>query len=144
MESPPLPPPPSPPPSRKMRGQFYCTLGDLKFLPTSGGLSKMLFLKFFSHFEGGQQSFFLLGGRGSPSSTSRKSTYYPPPRKFPPSRLVSPYDLRKTSFLAVLIAPVPFFLTLYSLCTQVMLILILIYVQHLQNVVFSFESGSSG
>ena len=49
------------PPSRKMRGQFYCTLGDLKFLPTSGGLSKMGFLKFFSHFEGGQQSFFCWG-----------------------------------------------------------------------------------
>ena len=37
-----------------------------------------------------------------------------------------------------------FTLTLYSLYTEVMLILILINVQYLQNVVFSFEKGSNG
>ena len=36
------------------------------------------------------------------------------------------------------------FLTLYSLYTQAMLILILINVQYLQNVVFSFENGLNG
>ena len=37
-----------------------------------------------------------------------------------------------------------FISTPYSLYTQVMLILILINVQYLQNVVFSFEGGSNG
>ena len=43
----------------------------------------------------------------------------------------------RTSFFAVVIDPVPFFiLTSYSFYTQVMLILILIDVQYLQDVVF--------
>ena len=37
-----------------------------------------------------------------------------------------------------------FILTSYSLYTQVMLIIILIDVQFLQNVVFSFEKGANG
>ena len=37
-----------------------------------------------------------------------------------------------------------FILTLYSFYIQAMLILILIYIQYLQNVVFSFEKGSNG
>ena len=46
----------------------------------------------------------------------------------------------KTSFLAVVIAPIPFlFLISYYFETQIMLILILIDVQYSQNVVFSFE-----
>ena len=44
------------------------------------------------------------------------------------------------SFLAVVIAPVPFFVLIsYSFDTQVMLSLILIDVQYSQNIVFSFE-----
>ena len=43
----------------------------------------------------------------------------------------------ETSFLTI--APAPYvFWTSYSLYAQVLLILILIYVQYLQNVVFSF------
>ena len=50
----------------------------------------------------------------------------------------------KTSFfLAVVIAPVPF-LTSYYLYTQVTLISILIDVQNIQKVVFSFEKGLNG
>ena len=45
------------------------------------------------------------------------------------------------SFLAVFIVPVPFFFLNHSLCTHVMLILILIDVQYLHNDAFSFEKG---
>ena len=48
----------------------------------------------------------------------------------------------QSSFLAVVIAPVTFFiLPSYSLYSQVMLISILINVQYLKNIVFSFEKG---
>ena len=50
---------------------------------------------------------------------------------------------KNTLFLPVVFAPVQF-LTSYSLNTQVMLILILIDVQYLQNVIFSFEKGLNG
>ena len=52
----------------------------------------------------------------------------------------------KTSFLAVPFSSTCtiFILALYSLHTQVMLILILIDVQYLNNVVFSFEKYSNG
>ena len=43
----------------------------------------------------------------------------------------------RTSFFAVVIDPLPFFiLTSYSFYTQVMVILVLIDVQYLQNIVF--------
>ena len=48
----------------------------------------------------------------------------------------------KTSFLAVVIAPVPFFVLIsHSFETQAMLILILINVKYSQNAVFSFEKA---
>ena len=48
----------------------------------------------------------------------------------------------KTSFLAVVIAPVPFFVLIsHSFETQAMLILILIDVKYSQNAVFSFEKA---
>ena len=49
----------------------------------------------------------------------------------------------KTSFLALVIAPVPF-LTPYSFYAHVMLILILMDFQYLQKVISSFEKGSTG
>ena len=53
--------------------------------------------------------------------------------------------LIKSSFLAVIITPLPFlFLTSYSFYTQDMLILNLIDVQYLQNVIFILEKGSYG
>ena len=54
--------------------------------------------------------------------------------------------MMKISFLAVVIVPVASIIifTSYSFYTQVMLILILVVVQSLQNVVFSFEKGLNG
>ena len=51
----------------------------------------------------------------------------------------------KTSFLAVVIAPVAtiFVLSSYSFEIEIMLILILIDVQYLQNAVFSFKNFSN-
>ena len=58
--------------------------------------------------------------------------------KSPPiKQQFSCYNPLKTSFLALVIAPVP------SLDTQVILILILVDVQYLQKAVFSFEKGSN-
>ena len=58
------------------------------------------------------------------------------PHPSPPAKKLC-YNAQ-TSFLAVVIAPVPFFiLTLSSLYTQVKPILILINVQYLQNAVFA-------
>ena len=55
------------------------------------------------------------------------------------------YNSIKTSFLAIAIAPAPFLFSLYTLCTpNVMLILILINIQHLQKVVGSLEKVSNG
>ena len=48
----------------------------------------------------------------------------------------------KISFLVVAIAPVPFLFPFCTLCTQFMLILILINVQYSQKAVFRFEKGS--
>ena len=54
----------------------------------------------------------------------------------------SSYNLMKTSFLAVVIAPVPFFVLIsHSFETQAMLILILIDVKYSHNAVFSFEKA---
>ena len=54
------------------------------------------------------------------------------------------YNPIKTSFLAVAIAPAPLF-SLYTLCIpNVMLILILSNIQHLQKVVGSLEKVSNG
>ena len=68
---------------------------------------------------------------------------HPLPTKFlfPPTK--SQFNpIKKTPFLAVVIAPVPFFEISYSFETKIMLILILIDVQYLQNAVFSFEKFS--
>ena len=55
------------------------------------------------------------------------------------------YNPIKISFLAIAIAPAPFLFSLYTLCTpNVMLILILINIQHLQKVVGSLEKVSNG
>ena len=66
-----------------------------------------------------------------------------PPKINPPTKKnFLNYNPIKTSFLAVVIAPVPFmFLVSYSFDTQVMLILILIEVQYSQNAVLSFEKS---
>ena len=66
-------------------------------------------------------------------STFTENCSFPPPGNNP----------IKTSFLALVIAPVPF-LTPYSFYEQVMLILILIDFQYLQKVISSFEKGSNG
>ena len=68
-----------------------------------------------------------------------------PPKINPPTKKIFlNYNPIKTSFLAVVIAPVPFmFLISYSFDTQVMLILILIEVQYSQNAVLSFEKSSN-
>ena len=50
----------------------------------------------------------------------------------------------KTLFLAVVAAPVSFLFYFHTIYTQVTLLFILINVQYLQNVVFSFEKGLSG
>ena len=52
----------------------------------------------------------------------------------------------KTLFLAVVLAPVPFLFYLHTFCflyTKVKLTLVLIYVQCIQNVIFSFRKGSN-
>ena len=76
-------------------------------------------------------------GEGVPT-TSRKFDHSSPPGKTPLHNVYSPlschqqfscYSPMKTSISAVVIAPVPFLFSLYTLHTQVMLILILIDVQ---------------
>ena len=79
------------------------------------------------------------GDWGKVTLTSQKSAYSPPPGKILP--VILPI---KTSVLLVAITHVPFFLTWYSFYTQVMLMLILIGVQYLQNVAFSFEKDLNG
>ena len=54
------------------------------------------------------------------------------------------YNPIKILFLTVVIVPVKIFFTSYSLYTQVMVTVILIDVQYLLNVAFSFENGSNG
>ena len=66
--------------SQEDGGQFYWALGDLKFSPTSGGLSQVVFLKFFSLFLGGQQGFLYWGNEGV-SSPLAKNLLIPPPGK---------------------------------------------------------------
>ena len=94
--------------------------------------------------------FSLIGEWGESLPHWSKITYRPPTRKSTPRRLPLPNfyppNLRfippptECSHCSCTI----FILPSYSLYTQVMLILILINVQYLQNVVFSFEKGSSG
>ena len=77
----------------------------------------------------------------------------PPPAKtllIPPStphqifisspKSIQPNKKIKTSFLVVVIPPVPLVLISYSFETQIMPILILINVQYSQNAVFNFEN----
>ena len=89
--------------------------------------------------------FSLLGWR-SPT-TNQKFAHSPLPHQiFIPfdQKSIQPNKKIKASILAVVIAPVPFFvLSSYSFETQVMLILILIDVQYSQNAVFSFEKFSN-
>ena len=104
----------------------------------------------------GAQSFPYWGIVGT-LPTSQKFTH-PPPHKIPPPNIYSPYQRLnspiksqfscynpiKASFLAVAIAPVPFLFNFIVFAhTQITQILILINVQYLQNVVFSFEKGST-
>ena len=98
--------------------------------------------------------FSLLGDGVSPSLTGQKTYSYLPHQEKSPNRLTPKFfflppkvhpPLNKTvktccSHCSCTI----FILPSYSLHTQVMLILILIYVQYLQNIVFSFEKGLSG
>ena len=80
------------------------------------------------------------GVLGSPP-TNQKFSHSPPPHQiFIPSlqKSIQPNKKIKTSFLAVVIASVPFLIS-YSFETQIMLILILIDAQYSQNAVFSFE-----
>ena len=103
-------------------------------------------------------SFFLLGGFPSPPAKTLLILPIPgkiPPVDFPHQIFVPPPKInslpnqmtiviikKKTSFLGVVNAPVPFLFQSYSLYTQVMLILILIDVQYSQKAVFRFEKGS--
>ena len=84
--------------------------------------------------------------RDAGSPLTPKFALLPTRKNSPCNRLLLPhqiYNTIKTSFL--IIAPVTFlFWTSYSLYTQVLLILILIYVQYLQNVVFSSEKYLNG
>ena len=81
------------------------------------------------------------GMREKPPPLARNLFAYPPTRKkLPNRRSPSPllflcYNPIKTLFLAVIIAPVPFLFSLYSLCTVnfVHYIMILIDVQYLQK-----------
>ena len=58
----------------------------------------------------------------------------------PPNKFLSPLSPTSCSHCSDTI----FILTEYSLYRHVMLILILIDIQHLQNVAFAFENGSNG
>ena len=97
---------------------------------------------------------------GGVPSTRRKFAYSFPTRKIHPSRFSPSHSyLTHQRFTPPLnnnfhvitnknfifscrdCSCIIFILTLYSLYTQVMLILILINVQYLQNAVFSFEKG---
>ena len=80
--------------------------------------------------------FSLLWGWGSPT-TNQKFAHSPPPHQILiPShqKLIHPNKKIKMSFLAVVIAPVPFFVLIsYTFETQIMLILILIDVKYSQS-----------
>ena len=75
----------NPPPPRKMGGTISWALGDLKFLPTPGGLSQMGGLKFVKLL-GGDNRVFSSGGWGK-SPIIQKFTHLSPTRKGPTSRL---------------------------------------------------------
>ena len=79
--------------------------------------------------------FFLLGGWGE-SPNWPKICSFPPPGKIRLSR----FPLPKLQFLVLYHF---FFLTSYSLFTQVLRILIFIDIQYLKNVVFSFEKSQN-
>ena len=61
------------PPPRKMGGQFYWALGDLKFSPAPGGF------KILSTFGGGTTRLSLLGGMGGVPFLLVKNLLIPPP-----------------------------------------------------------------
>ena len=88
--------------------------------------------------------FSLLGGWAESSQQTKICSSPPSSPNFyslPTKSQFNPIKKMKTSFLAVVIAPVAtiFVLSSYSFETEIMLILILIDVQYLQNAVFSFE-----
>ena len=101
--------------------------------------------------------FSLLGAMGGGGSGKFTHPPLPPPREIcfqqtPPStksqfplteQQFSSYNLIKTAFLAVVIAPASALFLFHTLDTQVMLILTLIDVQYSQKAVFSFEKGSN-
>ena len=117
-------------------------------------------LKFFTLL-GETTRFSVLGDGGSPSSTCQKFTHpsltkksppvdFPhqifitPPKAHPPLNNNSHVIAPKKNFIFSCshCSCTIFILSSYFLCTQV--ILILVNVQYLQNVVFSFEKGLSG
>ena len=92
--------------------------------------------------------FSLLGAWGSAPHQPKICSFPPSPASLyslPTKSQFNPINKIKTSFLAVVIAAVAtiFVLILYSLETEIMLILILIHVQYSQNAVFSFEKFSN-
>ena len=103
--------------------------------------------------------FFLLGDGGS-LPPQAKNSLIPPPRKIPPTKLLFPAHQKSIPPLNKSFQDITqqkpdkniifscshcsctiFVLISYSFDTQVVLILILIDVQYLRNVVFSFEKG---
>ena len=78
-----------------------------------------------------------MSGEGESSPVSQNFAHPPQVEESPPS------SRQPTKFLPFFSFTI-FILTSYSLCTQVMLILILIDFQYLQNVVFNFVKGLNG
>ena len=87
---------------------------------------------------------FPTGEMGESPNQQKICLFTPPHQIFILShqKSIQPNKKIKTSFLAVVIASVPFLIS-YSFETQIMLILILIDVQYPQNAVFNFEKFSS-
>ena len=69
---------------RKMGGQFYWILGDLKFSPTPWGLSQMGGLKFFTLLREDNKSFLNWGMEGESPPTGQNLLIFPPTGKVPP------------------------------------------------------------
>ena len=103
-------PPPHPPHPRKMGGQFYGTLGDLKFSPTPlGELSQMEGLKFSTLFYGeggdgrGCNRVFSTGGWRESILTGPKLLISPIGKVFPidspHQRFIPPNPLNSTFLL---------------------------------------------
>ena len=101
-------------------------------LTLRGGLSQVEGLEFFTYLERGQQGFLSWGTMegGSPPPLAKKfiipsptGKVPPPPSRLPPQNFYPPskqqfscYNPIKTSYLVVVIAPVPFLFYLYTLC----------------------------